>query len=332
MKKVRVGILGCGGFAGAHARKYKAIPEVQIAALCDVSPKQMEGLIQRRLAEVEPKPAAYTDPAVMYRDAKLDAVSILTPHTLHFQHAMQALAAGCHVLVEKPMVTKTADAKKLAEQVRKTGKILQVGYNSAYMPAIQYVRKAIREKTMGKLEMVTGYITQDWKRLTRGTWRHDPALSGGGQSFDSGAHFLNSLCWTVEKLPEEVMAYLDRQDTAVDINSAILAKFPDGMLASLAIGGNCPADGGFMSFLFDDGRIDVDGWGGAWLKAWKGKDPAPDVPAGGGEPNPNANFVDAILGRAEPLCTVDHGVVQCALMEAVYESAASGKPVKVRSA
>jgi predicted dehydrogenase len=328
MSKLRMAIWGCGGYAGAHARKFKANPDVQVAALCSRSEANMKSLIERRLAEVDPPPALYTDPTAMFAEAGLDGVAILTPHTLHFEHAVQALEAGCHVLVEKPMVTKTDDAYALAEKVKTAGKVLVIGYNTAFTPACRYVRDAVRDGRFGKLEMVTAYLSQDWKRLTQGMWRHDPALSGGGQAYDSGAHLLNTVCWCVESRVADVMAYLDNQDADVDINSVMSIRFKNGVLASVAISGNCPPDGSHASFIFDGGRIDVDGWLGEWLRAWKGQEEVTDLPDCGAEANPNDNFADAILGRAEPLCTVQNGIIQCELMDAVYESAASGRPAR----
>lgn len=329
MSKVRVGILGCGGFAGAHARRYKANPDVQVVALCDTDPSHMDSLIERRLAEVSPPPACYSDPQTMYAEANLDAVSILTPHTLHFQHATQALQAGCHVLVEKPMVTRTADAEQLAQTVRETGKLLLVGYNTAYAPPVIWLRDAIAAGQFGKLEMVNAYLCQDWKRLTAGTWRHDPSLSGGGQAFDSGAHLLNTLCWCLQSEPVEVFARTDRLGTPVDINTALLATFANGVMATVAIGGNCPTNGSHASFLFDGGRVDVDGWTGQWVRAFTAEGEQTGLPEGDEDASANANFIDAILGRAEPLCTVDNGLIQCKLMDALYASAESGKPVRL---
>jgi predicted dehydrogenase len=329
MKKVRVGILGCGGFAGAHARRYKAMPEVQVAALCDKSPEQMESLVQRRLAEVSPAPERFTDIEAFFTQAGLDAVSILTPHTLHFEHAEAALRAGLDVLVEKPMVTRTEDAEALVRTVEQTGRLLQIGYNTAYTAPVIYLRDSIRQKRFGALEMVSAYLSQNWKKLTSGSWRQDPSLSGGGQAYDSGAHLLNTLCWATESDPVEVYACLDRQETQVDINTSILARLANGAMATIAISGNCPADGSHATFIFDGGRVDLDGWNGQWIRAWNAEAEltASDLPAIDEGASPNRNFIAAILGQAEPLCTAVDGLRQCRLMDAIYESARTGQPV-----
>ena len=327
MSKVRLAILGCGGMAGAHAQRFRSHPDATIVACCDVQKDIVDSFIARHLAELPAKPAVFTDPAEMYRTAKPDAVVIVTPHTLHAAHGAQALAAGCHVFMEKPMVTDQDQAHALAASAAAAKKILVVGYNSSCSPELRYVRDAIRKRTFGKLELVSGYLSQDWMRLTAGSWRQKPELSGGGQAYDSGAHLFNSLCWSVEADVGEVFAYVDNHGTPVDINSVVAVRFANGVLANIAIGGNCRSDGCNLTYLFENGRIDVDGWGGGWIKVH-------GLPAGqepvlpGARQSPNDNFIDAVLGRAEPLTSPRNGIIQSELMDAIYESARTGRPAR----
>ncbi len=326
MDKVRVAILGCGMMAGGHARRLKAIDGVEIIALCDTNPDAIESLVQRRLSEVDPAPHRFTDTAEMYAQAKPDAVVIVTPHALHYRQACEALEHGCHVLLEKPMVTRTEEANDLARRVEQTGKVLVVCYNTSFTPPMVHLRQAVAGGTYGKLEIVTGYLAQNWKNLTAGSWRHDPAVSGGGQAFDSGAHLLNSLCWTLQTPVEQVFAMQDNQGTAVDINTVLTARFANGVLANIAIGGDSLPDGSHLALVFDQARVEVDGWRGEWIRAFGGEGEIDGLPQGGDEADPDANFIDAILGRDEPRVTAADGVIQCELMDAVYESARTGKP------
>ena len=329
MSKVRVGILGCGGMAGAHARRYKDNPDVDIVALSDVSTKVVDAFIERNLKDYPGELAVYTDPATMYAQARLDAVSIVTPHTLHFEHGMQALNAGCHVLMEKPMVTESSQAHKLASEVAKTGKIFCIGYNTPCTPEFRYLRQLVRSKELGKLETVTGWLAQNWRQGTRGSWRQNPALSGGGQMYDSGAHLFNSLVWTVEQPIAEVFAFVDNMDTPVDINGTANIKFADGTLAVITIVGNCPSDGAGMYLTFEEGRVEIDGWGGSWIRIFRRGQGQVKYPVVEGKPqSPNDNFIDAILGRAEPQTTPTNGVQQSELMDAIYESARTGKAAR----
>jgi predicted dehydrogenase len=229
------------------------------------------------------------------------------------------------------MVTDSQQARALAEAVAKSGKIFTIGYNTPCSPEFRYLRDLIRNKELGRLELVTGWLAQNWKRGTRGSWRQDPALSGGGQMYDSGAHLFNSLVWSVEQPVSEVHAFVDNQDTPVDINGTVNIRFADDTLATIVISGNCPNDGAGLVLIFDGGRVEIDGWGGSWIRVFKGGVGAVKYPPIPYKPqSPDDNFIDAILGRAEPLTGPLNGVIQSELMDAIYESARRGQVVKVK--
>ena len=326
MSKVRVAILGCGGMAGAHAKRFKDNPDVAIVALCDVSEEQISKFIERNLQDYAPAPAVYTDRAQMYAEAKPDAVVIVTPHTMHFEHGMEAVKNGCHILMEKPMVTDSGQAHELAKAVEAAGKIFVVGYNTPCTPAFNLLREISRSGELGKLETVTGWQTQNWLKGTTGSWRQNPALSGGGQMYDSGAHMFNSLVWSVEQPVAEVLAFVDNVGAPVDINGTVNIRFKNGVLATMTIAGNCPASAAGMYYTFDGGRVDVDGWSGGWIKVFKGNKevPAEELEVKGTTQTPNDNFIEAILGKAEPKTSPINGVIQSELMDAIYESAKTG--------
>ncbi|MEZ5414689.1 MAG: Gfo/Idh/MocA family oxidoreductase [Opitutaceae bacterium] len=327
-RRVRVGILGTGGMGGAHAQRFRDHPDVQITALGDVSPEHMERFIATHLPAYAPRPAIFTDASAMMHSGLIDAVAIITPHTLHFDHAMLAADAGLHVLMEKPMVTAAAQAHALATRFASTGKVFVIGYNTPCTPAFAWLREAIRTRRFGRLELISGYLSQNWKHLTTGSWRQIPTLSGGGQAYDSGAHLLNSLCWSVESDIAEVFAFLDQLGTPVDINAAINLRFANGVMACLAIGGNCVRDGADMHFMFEQGRVDIDGWMGQWIRAYDAKGELTDLELPGRAQTPNDNFIDAILGRAEPRTSLQNGIVHSELMDAIYASARTGQPAR----
>jgi predicted dehydrogenase len=327
MAKLRVGIIGCGGMGGAHAQRLVGMKEVKIAALCDLTEDIAGAFRARHLGEAGKNTPLYAGSANLYAGTKLDAVIIATPHTTHFELGMEALDQGMHVLMEKPMVTSAPHAYTLAAKVKETGKVFTIGYNTPCTPAFGYLREKIRSNAFGKLELVTGYLSQWWMKGTIGAWRQDPALSGGGQAYDSGAHLLNSVVWSVESRPAEVFAFVDNHGTRVDINSVISIRFANGVMASLCISGNCPASAGPLSFLFENGRVDIDGWGGSYLDVVvKGEPENPELPKIDG--TPDRNFVDTVLGRAEAKTSPLNGIFHTELMDAIYAAAASGQPAK----
>jgi len=331
MAKIRLAMVGCGGNSGGHAHGLKANPDVQIVAGVDVNKEVVDKYIDRILADVDPRPVAYNDLKTMLDEVKPDAVLISTPHTLHFKQGMMALDAGCHVYMEKPMVTASEDAYTLAEKVKETGKVFVIGYNTPCSPNFYYLREVIRNNKLGKLELIIGYITQNWLKATKGTWRQVPALSGGGQAYDSGAHLLNSLCWSVECPVAEVFSFIDNCGSDVDINSSINVKFENDVMASIVVSGNCPSPGGtHMAFIFDNGRIEIDGWGGGWIKVFEGDKfvENPPITAEMSAGRADYNFIDAILGRAEARTNAVNGIIHSELMDAIYESAETGQSAK----
>lgn len=329
MAIIKFALLGCGGMMGGHAVRLLQHPEAEIVGLCDVSDEVTGRFAERHFAG-HPVPPCFTDPAVMYAQTKPDAVVISTPHTQHFAQATQALEAGLHVYMEKPMVTALEHAYALADTVARTGKLFVIGYNTPCSPEFVYLRQLIRTGALGRLELVTGFLSQDWLRFTTGMWRQEPALSGGGQAYDSGAHLFNSLCWSVESEVDEVFAFVDNHGAAVDINSVSSIRFSNGVLANITIGGNCPGGGSFLAFIFDGGRVEIDGWGAGWIRVWQGAEQVkyPPITADMGAPSPLHNFIDAIQGRAEPRTSVRNGIIQSQLMDAIYESQRTGQPAR----
>lgn len=325
---INIGVVGSGGIIAKHIRHLEDRDDARIVALCDVNPEVIQARQETFFADDPVN--GYATPEDMYAGETLDAVIISTPHTLHYEHAVQGLEAGCHIFLEKPMTTSSKDALDLAARADALKKVVAVGYNTASRPAFQYLRNQIREKAWGDLEMVTGFISQNWMKATVGLWRQDPALSGGGQAYDSGAHILNSLLWSVESEPETVFAFVDNKGCAVDINSIMSIRFANGVLANITISGNCAADGGHMAFIFEKAMVEIDGWGGGWIKVHAdgaSETPEIDIP----EVFPIINFVKAVQGKTQVAAGTQNGINHSLLMDGIYASAQAGKPVNPAS-
>jgi len=327
-------IVGCGGFAGYHAARLANHPDANVVACVDVSKEIVSTFIAKHMGQAATTPAVETDLTAALAKHKPDGVVIATPHKLHFEHAMLALSAGCHVFVEKPMVTAAADAWALKRKVEETGRILTIGYNTPCTPEFAYLRQVIADphgtSGLGQLEIITAHLSQNWRQWTTSTWRQNPALSGGGMAYDTGAHLLNSLCWAVQSRISAVFAFTDSLDTPVDVNATINVRFENGVLAALAIGGNCPAESSRMAFCFAGGRIDIDGWYGQWIEVHNayGKVKYPKINTDQRGQSPLENFIDAMLGRDQSRTSPMDGVIQSELMDAIYESARTGQVAK----
>lgn len=327
MSKVRVALLGTGGIANRHITEFIRHPDVEMVALGDTSEEQVESFCERHFGEAAAKPACYTDAAKMYAEAKPDAVSICTPHTLHYDHAVQAVEAGCHVLMEKPMVTDLGQAVALEKLVAGTNLVFTIGYNTPCSVEFKKIRDIVRSGELGKLKVITMYISQRWYHLTQGKWRQEPELSGGGMAYDSGAHILNSLVWTVEADVAEVHAWVDNLDCPVDINSSINVRFVNGVTAAVGICGEAP-NGSHGAWIFENGKIETNPWSAGWIKIQDVNGEIKYPAMEGTDFSPMYNFVESILGRDEPRTSVRNGVQQSQLMDAIYESARTGLPAK----
>jgi predicted dehydrogenase len=324
--KVRIGLIGCGGITHLHVGQLAAIPEAEIVALNDTSEGSIARL-QERFPVTKGLPV-FADYKEMLDTMKLDAVEISTPHTLHFQQAMDALDHGVNVLIEKPMVCTVGDAKTLMTHAKARDLIVELSYQRHFQPQYRYIKKAIEEGQIGTVTFVSALQCQNWKRAVSGTWRQIPELSGGGQLNDSGSHLIDMLLWLTGLTVEEVYAFVDNLGTPVDINSALSVKFTNSAQGTVSVVGDAPnwwedftiwGDKGAL--YYRNGSLSQCGMDGAMFQP-------ENLPEGS---NPDRNFVDAIQGKdvvwAPPVC----GLRVIELTEAAWKSAKLGAPVKVSS-
>lgn len=330
MKKVRLGFIGCGGMNFYHAKMFTAkVPEAEIVALCDPNPAGMQRF-QRDLFEPRgQRPETFADYRDMLRQVALDGVVIATPHTQHFQQTMDALSAGCHVLLEKPMVTRVDHARQLIAHAQQQRRVLSVAFPGPFSSEFAYCGQLRERGELGDVLYLNGYVVQNWRAITLNTWRQDPALSGGGQAYDSGAHLFNTLLYLTNLKPVEVFAWCDPRGTPVDINTVATIRFDNGALASVCVGG----DGvlGWDSSVLCVGtrgafRVGIHG---GFLEHWNAQGEKVRYPHVPTVPSMQQNFVDCILGRAETPCPPIWGLRQALLMDALYESARTGRVAKV---
>jgi len=325
---VRIGLIGCGGMANAHLKWLRDIPEASVTALMDVSEASLAKTFERNPDLVgTPTYADYRD---LLADSNVDAVQIHSPHTLHFQQAMDALAAGKHVLLEKPMVTSAADAHALIEAHGKTDRVLMISYQRHFQKEFRYARQVIQSGGLGEIQYIQAFQAQQWLRATRGTWRQTQELSGGGQINDSGSHLIDIILWVTGMRAAEVAAYQEFFDVPVDINTAAAIKFQNGALGTLSVIGNAPKWWEDITFYGSNGAIYIRQ--GQPLVHLDAMGEAVDTADIGETTSPDRNWVDAILGRAEVEVPPTCGLAVIELTEAAWESARSGgAPTRVYS-
>lgn len=319
MEHVRLGLIGCGGIARWHLGLLDSIPEAKVVALCDPDPEQIARCRERFPALAEAQ--EFGDHRRMIAAGGLDAVEISTPHTQHLAQMRDAFAAGLHVLCEKPLATSTADALEAIAARDRARRVGVLGYQRHFQPEFRLIRERVLSGQAGAVQFVSALQCQEWKRLTTGTWRQIPELSGGGQLNDSGSHLLDVLLWATGLEVESVCAFDDARGTPVDINSSLSVRFAGGALGSVTVVGDAHAwHEDFTvwcdreSFFLRDGVLTIVSEDGSRMV----------VPASNSSGNPDANFVDAILGRAEVQSPFECGLAVIGLTEAAWRSAAAG--------
>jgi len=322
MEKVRVGIIGTGGMSQGHMRKVLQNPDAEITALCDNRPEALANTVEKHEALKDvPQFADYRE---LIGSGLVDAVYIVTPHTIHYEEILAALDAGLHIYGEKPLVCNVTDAKHVLKRIDEVGKIFVLGYQRHYQAEFLYIKKAISSGEYGAVQFVQGLQGQEWLRACANSWRHELKWSGGGQLNDSGSHMLAVLLFVTGLSVKSVYAQMENFNVEVDINSSLTLQFDGGAIGSISIVGNAPSwyeditiwcEKG--AFYMRNGKLEVSDAVG------KRHFPIPeDLPEGG---NPDDNFIAAILGKEEVGGPPIWGLKVIELTEAAWESAKTGQ-------
>ena len=324
-EKMRMAYIGCGSISHLHARQLLATGEAEIVALNDPSEESLTKF-KERFPQTADCPV-YKSHQEMLETERLDAVTIMTPHTLHFEHAIAAFDHGLHVLLEKPMVCGVDKARKLIARRDEVGKVLLISYQRHYLPEFRFTKEMIESGDFGEVQFVSAMQCQDWKRATAGALAQYPAINGGGQLNDSGSHLLDIILWLVGLRAESVYAFIDNFGLPVDINSAISLRFEGGAEGNVSVVGEAP-------MWWED----ITMWGtkaAFFLRNEKltvkphAKDPFEPTTLPEGS-NPDRNFVDAVLGKAEVESTAEEALRVTELTEAAWLSGKTGQVIHLR--
>jgi predicted dehydrogenase len=191
-KKVRIGIIGCGA-GRLHAAEYVSLPDVELVALA--------GLEQDRCQTVAARydiPRIYGDYTELLAQPDIDGVSICTPNHLHARMTVDALEAGKHVLVEKPLAISVAEGEAMAEAAARTGRVLMTVFNRRFRNDSRILKRHVEAGNLGEIYFVrTGWLRDQGIPAGAGGWFTDKARSGGGCLIDLGVHMLDLALWLI---------------------------------------------------------------------------------------------------------------------------------------
>ena len=187
-KEFRVGIVGCGGIAnGKHLPALKALPNVKMVAFCDLIRERAEKALKEYGAEGAKIYDTYEE---LVADPTIDVVHVLTPNRSQAELTIDALHAGKHVMCEKPMAKTAADARRMVEAAKETGKKLTIGYQHRHKPESRFLKSVIERGDLGDI-----YYAKALAIRRRGTPNWGVFLNeyeqGGGPLIDIGTHSLD---------------------------------------------------------------------------------------------------------------------------------------------
>lgn len=184
---ISLALFGCGGMASVHASRFDHLRDrLQVKAVVDIDLPRAEKVASLLSAR------AYTN----FRDAldEVDAVLIALPHHLHHPVGMECLAAGKHVLMEKPMANSEQECLDLIHAADREGLVLMTAYCMRFHPLVVRMKELIEAQTYGELFQLSLW-TEQLTLATPGTWAASAATLGGGQLFSHGCHYIDLLLW-----------------------------------------------------------------------------------------------------------------------------------------
>lgn len=352
MKKIKTAIVGCGGIAAnAHLPGIQGLENAEVAAICDINPSKL-GPFEEKIGYSVPK---FTDYREMLEKVKPEVVHVCTPNYTHAEITAASLLAGANVLCEKPDAMTAEEAERMKEARDKSGKVLMVMRNNRFLDASDVVRSLIKEGKTG--ELYTGRC--GWIRRRgipgAGGWFTTKAQSGGGPLIDLGVHFIDlAMYFMGSPKPVAVSGCTYRKFADSTISDSVHSQFGEKVengtfdVEDLAIGfirfedgrslqiefswaSNIKEEKNFvelrgekLGFTICNDRLSVYGEEGGALT-----DTEVRVGPNFGHTRYIRHFYDVAYNGAQPVYDIEEGIDMIRILNAMYESAATGREVRL---
>jgi predicted dehydrogenase len=304
---VRFAIVGTGAIAAAHACAIRSVASAQLAGVTDI-----DATIGRAFAGAWEAPFCESLDALL-ESVRPDVVVICTPPSTHPELALAAIAAGCHVLCEKPLAVDVCSATAMLDAAAEAGLILTMATKFRYVTDVIRARNMIKLGALGEIHLIANEFRSPVSMEKR--WNSNPALSGGGVLIDNGTHSIDILRYLAGPLDSvSVTAESSQGALGVEDNARLLGRFSYGAFARVELSWARPAVSPyFVQIIGSQGRALI-----GWKESKYRLDPARDwQPLGTGYDKLSAferqyeNLVDVIAGRAtievgreDALCSV----------------------------
>ncbi len=342
----RIAVVGAGWWSTlAHLPALAGAGHAELAALVDPDPQRLSTVSERFGVT-----RTHADHTELLAAGGIDGLIVSTPHTTHYRIARDALEAGIHVLVEKPMTLRAWEAWDLVARAERRGLRLMVGYTAQFTARAAHVEDLVRHR-IGELVAVQGLFASSVEILLRGRASElpsasapvlrpnpdtyaDPALAGGGQGQTQATHLAGMIFSVTGKRAVDVAAFMEHRDLPVDLADAISWRFDGGGVGSLLATGTVAfghpnentvryyGTDGLVIQDFRSGKVEAHlGDGTLEALAALPDDEAYPVAA------PALRFAEGISGGGGGPAPGSVGAMAVEFLEAAYRSAAEGRPV-----
>jgi predicted dehydrogenase len=330
----RVAIIGTGAIAHNHLVGYRAA-DADVVALCDVD----RSTLAQRQQEWEVA-AGFTDVDALLAEVDVDAVSICTPNSSHHPITLAVANAGKHVLCEKPISMSLAEADEMIAACDDAAVVFQIGHHMRSWAAAERARAMIERGDIGDVAYARFRQAHDWAGATkvRGVFG-SKEMSGGGTLLDNGCHLFDLaryLCGDVR----DVFARTSTRKFAVEVEDTAVSSlgFVSGAIGQVEVAWTGTGWQEAFWVFGTEGSLECDSRVGANVlthrfrvsaaTTWADTDVA-RYELQGGAPHTQhvANFLAAIEGRRDVVCSGEDGREAVQLVLASYESAETGRPV-----
>lgn len=280
-RKLKVAVIGCGKIAQVrHIPEYQAHDSASVVAVCDVDGRRAEAVaVQYGIHR------AHTDYREVLADGEIDAVSVCTPNVYHGSISMEALRAGKHVLVEKPMAVTLSECVEMTHLAAQQQKILMVGMNQRFLPLYQRVKAILQSGRLGRIQQFSANFQhggpEEWSVDGAASWFTRRQEAVYGVIGDLGVHKIDLLQWLLDQRVAEVTAYSATFSARREVeDAAVLAlRMEDGTLGTVQLSWNNPLQD-HRTVLYGERGVLIVGetFGGITLKWHDGRQEEEEVP------------------------------------------------------
>jgi UDP-N-acetyl-2-amino-2-deoxyglucuronate dehydrogenase len=229
--KIKFGLLGYGSIGKRHADVIMQNPETELVAICDAKPPEQLGITNGKI------PYFNSLESLFESGPDFDVLSIATPNGLHAEHALAAIQAKKHVVIEKPMALKKSDCEKIIFKALQANRHVFCVMQNRYSPPSSWIKSLIDSGTLGSIYMVqiNCFWNRDDRYYKKGDWKGTIDLDGG-VLFTQFSHFVDMMYWLFGDITDIQATFRDFNHsklTEFEDSAIILFKFLEGGMGSI---------------------------------------------------------------------------------------------------